>query len=68
MRWILLIAIVIAVPILIATFVARRPAPEHEPETIDAETDPTPPSAEATRHMADPPPGSRGDRERKGMP
>lgn len=68
MRWILIIAIVIAIPILIATFVVRRPAPEREPETMDAEAAPTPPPPEVTRRMADPPPGSQGDREQKGMP
>lgn len=68
MRWIILIAIVVAVPILIATFVARRPGPEREPEHMDATTEPTPPPPEVTRRMDDPPPGSRGDREQKGMP
>lgn len=68
MRWTLIIAIFIAVPIVIGMYALRRPGREHQAEPIDATTDPDPPSPEATRHMTDPPPGSRGAREQDGMP
>ena len=68
MRLLLIIAMVVAVAVLIGTFAVRRPGPERQVEPIDATEDPDPPSAETTRHMPDPPPGSRGDREQRGMP
>jgi hypothetical protein len=54
--------------VVVGTVVWARPGRSRQPEPIDAEHDPAPPDPEATRHMADPPPGSRGDRERRGMP
>lgn len=68
MRILLIVAIVVAVAVLIVTMVLRRPGPERQVEPIDATEDPDPPTPEETRHLGDPPPGSRGDREQKGMP
>lgn len=68
MRILLLVASLISVVVILGVLVAKRPGREPQPEPIDAHVDPEPPPPEATRHMADPPPGSRGDRERRGMP
>ena len=68
MRLLLIIAIVIAVFVVVGMLILRRPAPEHQTEPIDAVHDPDPPPPEQTRHMPEPPPGSRGDRERRGKP
>jgi hypothetical protein len=68
MRLALIVAIVISVIVIVAMLTMKRPGPEHQVEPIDADHDPHPPSPEATRHMSDPPPGSRGDREQHGKP
>jgi hypothetical protein len=68
MRILLLIASLVSVLVIVGVLIAKRPAPERQPEPIDAQVDPDLPDPAATRHMDDPPPGSRGDREQKGMP
>jgi hypothetical protein len=68
MRILLIIASLASILIVVSVLVAKRPAREPQPEPIDADVDPGLPEPDATRTMSDPPPGSRGDRERKGMP
>lgn len=68
MRLVLIVAIVVAVIVLVAMLTMKRSGPERQVEPIDADRDPRPPAPETTRHMADPPPGSRGDREQHGKP
>jgi hypothetical protein len=68
MRILLLVASLISVVVILGVLVAKRPGREPQPEPIDAHHDPHLPAPEATRAMDDPPPGSRGDREEKGMP
>ncbi|MGY6501432.1 MAG: hypothetical protein ACXIVQ_11150 [Acidimicrobiales bacterium] len=68
MRWMLIIAIFVAVPIIIGMYAMKRPGRQPQAEPIDAAHEPDLPDAETTRHMSDPPPGSRGAREQDGMP
>ena len=68
MRILLVIASLASVLIVVSFLVAKRPGREPQPEPIDADRDRPLPDPDTTREMADPPPGSRGDRERKGMP
>jgi hypothetical protein len=68
MRMLIVVFGIVAVVVVLGWLVWARPRRGRQPEPIDALHDPAPPDPEATRHMADPPPGSRGDRERRGMP
>ena len=68
MRWMLIVAIVVAVPIFIGMLAMRRSGRDPQVEPIDADRETPPPGPDATRDMSDPPPGSRGAREQDGMP
>jgi hypothetical protein len=68
MRLLLILSVLVALIVFVALLVMRRPGREPQPEPIDATREPDLPDPETTRHMADPPPGSQGDREQKGMP